>query len=728
MRPLVFAAVLGFACGSTAAASSLPLPPAIRNGIRIGATQPNAQGYAGFNIEGLGFDAAGNMYLAGTDYGGPFNAANQTSLGPLGDNDLFVMKLSPGGERIVYVTRVGGSGADQLGGMSVDRGGNVYLAGSTWSSDFPTTAGSYLPKITLPGSFVLKLDASGQRFVYSTHLAPRSQVNTLAIDESGSAYVGGSATGAFPTTPGAYQPGREPSSSEGFGFITKLSDDGRNLLFSTALGGSEGGDYVQSLAIGPGGIIHATGRAASSDFPTTPGANRNVSIPGSPAVFLARLDGTGSRLLYSTLLYENQNAVAVAVDPAGNSYIAGGPLDFKVTRIDPTGELVYARTFGGAQPDSLNALLVGDDGTLLLGGWTTSPDFPTRDSVQPCTYNLPRDASAVLPPAGNAVFMMLDPAGNVVQHSSLLGGVGGNAITAMAHDAAGAVYLAGYTNAFGFPGTRDLLPPPPYIDIWGFVFEFDSSAIVRGRPAPSCVVNGATYNVGPVAPGAVATIYGSNLGPEQGIGFALDSDGRVPTTLGGMRVMVGGAPAPMLYAQDRQINFVVPLQVAGSSAEVCVSDAATRSCLSSPVVPLSAGVFGAGTAVLNEDGTANTPSNPAARGSVISFFGTGMGPYDRVVQDGGIATPPLGRLQYPVAASFADPIPPFCMFGICAKPRGPFPGDVLYAGQAPGLVNGVTQVNVRIPDDAIPSAYVRVALVVSGPGMNAIAAAPVAVK
>jgi uncharacterized protein (TIGR03437 family) len=726
MRTIFCVAFLALVCPhfqSAATSASLTLPPAIQNGFRIGASQPNAQGTAGFSIQGLGFDVAGNMYLAGTNMGGPFAVSNQTSIGLPGEADLFVMKLSAAGRQVVYVTRIGGSGADQFGGMAVDRDGNVYLAGSTWSLDFPTTANSYLPKITQPGSFVLKLDVSGQKLLYSTHLAPQSQAYSVAIDNAGNAYVAGSAYGKFPTTPGAYQ---QVPVSPGFGFVTKLSPDGRSLLFSTTLGGSAGGDYVQSIALEPNGVIHLAGRASSPDFPTTPGANRNVRVPGL-AVFLARLDNTGSRLLYSTLLYDIQNAGGLAVDSLGDSYVAGGPLDFKATKIDAHGTLVYAKTFDGAHVDSLNALMALDDGTLLLGGASFSPDFPTRDSLQPCTYNLPPDPSAVFPPGGNAVFMMLDPAGNLV-HSSLLGGVGDNSIGAMARDPGGSLYLAGYTTAFGFPGTRELIPGPPFIDTWGFVFTLDLSAIVRGRPAPSCVVHGGTYAAGEIAPGMVASIFGSNLGPNAGVGFTLGADGNVPTVLAGIHVTVGGTSAPILYAQDRQINFVMPQQVAGKSTNICVGDVQAQSCLSASVVSSNAGIFGAGSAVLNQDGTLNTPANPAVRGSVISFFGTGMGPYDRLVPDGSIAAPPLSRLQYPIGVSFYDPTPSVCFFHICSTPLGPFSGEALYAGQAPELVAGVTQVNVKVPQDAIPGANVRVTLTVSGPSSNSVASATVALK
>lgn len=701
-------------CLSAAKSADLPLPPAIQNAFRIGG-QPkvqDGQSLVGFGIGAMAFDAAGNMYVAGHNLGAPFAVANQTFFGPVGGSqDLWVMKISGSGERILYSALIGTSQFDQFGGMAVDRDGNVFLAGSTLSPDFPTTPGSYLPHSAQGGTFVLKLDASGQRLIYSTYIAPASQAMGLAIDTSGNAYIAGAARAAqFPTTAGAYQ---TASHAVDAGFVSELSADGKRLLFSTLFAGSEGGDYATAVAVDANGVIQVTGRAVSPDFPVTSGGSRSVDQIGNPHVFLARFDNTGSRLLFSTVLFETQNATALTVDRLGNSYVAGQWLHSYVTKFDGQGKRIFTKTIGGARLDNVNALLALDDGTVMIGGDTTSPDFPTRDTLQPCTPNLP-GSSASITNGANAFVTILDPAGEITL-SSLLGGVGYNSITVLAPDPAGSLHVAGDTTAPGFPGTRDLAPG---LDVWAFAFEFDLKSIVPGRPAPSCIVNGASYKAASIAPGMVATIYGSNLGPEIGIGFTLGPDGRVPTSLAGMSVTVGGTPAPILYAQDRQMNFVVPQQVAANSTSICVAGAVS-SCVATSVALLSSGIFGAGSAILNEDGTVNTPTNPALRGSVISFFGTGMGPYTIASQDGVIAGPQLGLLQYHVDATFYDPTyyPPCSPFFVrgCPTPLGPFRGEVKYAGQAPEMVTGVTQVNVKVPADAIPGPYVSVSLAVSGP-------------
>jgi hypothetical protein len=223
------------------------------------------------------------------------------------------------------------------------------------------------------------------------------------------------------------------------------------------------------------------------------------------------------------------------------------------------------------------------------------------------------------------------------------------------------------------------------------------------------------------------TLFGSNLGPSEGAVFSLDADGRVPAELGGIRATAGGLPAPVLYAQDRQINFVAP-QLPWHSHDICISSGGPDTCIFTRTAAAGAGVFGNGSAVRNEDGTLNTPANPAARGSVITFYGTGFGPYDGTVEDGTMAGVPPVSLRYPVVVDFADPGFHFCSVFYCPPPAGPFRGTVTYAGQAPGMVAGVTQVNVRIPPDAIPSLRVPVTLGVRVPELTSVAKAVVAVK
>jgi hypothetical protein len=111
--------------------------------------------------------------------------------------------------------------------------------------------------------------------------------------------------------------------------------------------------------------------------------------------------------------------------------------------------------------------------------------------------------------------------------------------------------------------------------------------------------------------------------------------------------------------------------------------------------------------MLNQDATLNTPYNPAGRGSVIMIFGTGMGPYDRSLADGSIVGSPSANLTNPVQAIFFGPP---CRTDPFSCSTLSFSGTVLFAGAAPQQVVGVDQINVKIPDDAIPGTAVRLTL------------------
>src|SRR5258708_14970734 len=124
------------------------------------------------------------MYLSGTGSGMSKGVSNLTVLGPTGGyNALIVAKITPSTQQVAYVTEIGGTGGETLGGMAVDPDGNVYLVGGTGSRDFPTTPSSYQPT-GRSGGFLLELDSSGQILAYLTYLYHgRTAANALAIDK-----------------------------------------------------------------------------------------------------------------------------------------------------------------------------------------------------------------------------------------------------------------------------------------------------------------------------------------------------------------------------------------------------------------------------------------------------------------------------------------------------------------------------------------------------------------
>jgi len=218
----------------------------------------------------------------------------------------------------------------------------------------------------------------------------------------------------------------------------------------------------------------------------------------------------------------------------------------------------------------------------------------------------------------------------------------------------------------------------------------------------SSLINSASFAGGAIAPGELVTIQGEMLGPAAGLAFATNP---IAPVLGGTEVFFGTAPAPLLYASARQINAVVPWDVAGQSGiTVVVESAAGSTSLNVGVADASPGVFtqnstGTGPAVaVNQDGSMNTPTNPAAAGSYISVYFTG----------GGIIDPPglTGSVNDDVVATLAA-------FSTATATVGGVAGTVTYAGNAPGFVGGVNQMNILLSANT-PSGSQPLVITVAG--------------
>jgi len=240
------------------------------------------------------------------------------------------MKVDPTGSSLVYSTYLGGSGAEWGYAIALDSGGNAYVTGITFSTDFPTTAGAFQPAGSA-GAFVTKLDPAGSALVYSTYLGNGAQGRGIAVDGGGNAYVTGLTDSAdFPTTAGAYQVtyGGRQAGSGGDAFVTKLDPTGSALVYSTYLGGN-GSDWGYGIAVDAAGNAYVTGITSWITFPTTPDAFQpHFSSGGGSSVnrtdgFFTKLDPTGSALVYSTYL-GGGNALGIAVDSNGNVYVTGG--------------------------------------------------------------------------------------------------------------------------------------------------------------------------------------------------------------------------------------------------------------------------------------------------------------------------------------------------------------------------------------------------------------------
>ncbi len=260
----------------------------------------------------IAVDASGNAYVTGFTRSPnfPVTAGSfQTKCGTSGKCngyfwDAFVTKLTANG-LVVYSTFLGGSGNDMGKAIAVDASGSAYIAGQTFSSDFPTTAGAF--KTTYSGAgdaFVVKVSPGGTSLQYSTYLGGSGTDNAegIAVDINGNAYVTGQTYSTdFPTVAAiqAVNGGNQDSDA----FVTEINSSGSALVYSTYLGGSSV-DWGEAIAVDPAGIAYVTGATRSTDFPlANPLQATCGGCPRSADAFVAEISPIGAALLRATLLF-----------------------------------------------------------------------------------------------------------------------------------------------------------------------------------------------------------------------------------------------------------------------------------------------------------------------------------------------------------------------------------------------------------------------------------------
>jgi hypothetical protein len=228
-------------------------------------------------------------------------------------------------------TYLGGSGFDVGNAVAIDTNGNIYVTGSTSSTNFPTTPNAF--DITANGTdaFVIKIDPSGTNLIYSTFLGG-SGVSAgfgIAADAGGFAYVTGYTTSTnFPLShPFQFNLNDgDLTSTNGDAFVTKVDPLGITLVYSSYLGGS-GKDVGNGIAVDAVGNVYVTGTTGSTNFPTVNPIRAQCGGcgHGSNDAFVAKIDASGTNLVYSTYLGGNGDDAgqAIAIDTNGNAYVTG---------------------------------------------------------------------------------------------------------------------------------------------------------------------------------------------------------------------------------------------------------------------------------------------------------------------------------------------------------------------------------------------------------------------
>lgn len=215
---------------------------------------------------------------------------------------FFVTKLSPSGS-LVYSTFLGGSGNEHAGGIAVDSAGNAYIAGGTYSTNFPALNAIQSSNGGGQDAFVTKINPSGSALIYSTYFggiggsAPGlEQANAVAVDPVGNAYaVGETSSPNFPVTTRALR--TTPNGLED-AFVIKLNGAGSGLIYSTYLGGS-GFNSANAVSADANGNAYVGGSTASADFPRSNPIQ--TTFGGGEDAFIAAIGSSGSSLFFSTL-------------------------------------------------------------------------------------------------------------------------------------------------------------------------------------------------------------------------------------------------------------------------------------------------------------------------------------------------------------------------------------------------------------------------------------------
>lgn len=437
---------------------------------------------------GIAVDSTGSVYIAGYTHSADLLPTTIGAPSP-NANHVFVAKLDPTGSRLVYADYIGGNGDDYGVGLALDGANNVYVTGSTTSSNFPT-ANPY--QAIAPGSytgFLTKISADGSSLLYSTYLGGNGfdQPVGVAVDTLGEAHVAGSTTSRnFPVV-NAYQ--NTALANQGgfygdYGFVTKFSADGSSLIYSTYLAGNMNvlqncgnpcwpSPYsaVSAIALDGNGSAYVTGTTNTSNFPVTSGAylTSNTTQQDATLGFVSKLAGSGN-LDYSTYFYgSGGNSIAIGaitVDGSGSAYIAGaassdgtfpitstgicdpGVSGFAcsyafVTKFDPTASTLLYSTFLGpnnyASPQSI-ALDSGNNAYVVAN--TFSPAFETINGIEGHTN------------AEEVLLVEIDASATTELFATYLGGSGSDFGSGIALDSKGNIYVVGSTDSTDFPVTQ----------------------------------------------------------------------------------------------------------------------------------------------------------------------------------------------------------------------------------------------------------------------------------
>ena len=376
---------------------------------------------------------------------------------------------------VVWGTFLGGGATDRINALRWKPGVGIWVAGWAGSTDFPTTAGAYR---TVGGAdaFLARLSDNGQALQFATYLggAMGEEVRGLDLGPGDTAtVVGFTRSTNFPVTPSAVQPtfgGSSPFLDIGDGFVVRFTAAGDALLGATYLGGLHD-DVAEAVVVDATGSAVVAGWTSSGNFPTTLGAWQ-PAIGGLPIIqsdgFVTKVSANAQSLLFSTYVggLASEQLLDLDRDPvSGDLVVVGwsqspnypvtlnalrptsaGGIEGVVLRLSSTGaSAVFSTYLGGIADEAMQTVEIAPDGSIWLGGFTNSMNFPT-------TLNAPQQVFAG---ATDGLVCQLNGGGQTILFSTLLGGPGPDRVRGLDVSAGGTVVVGEAGD--GFPVTVDAL-------------------------------------------------------------------------------------------------------------------------------------------------------------------------------------------------------------------------------------------------------------------------------
>jgi hypothetical protein len=453
---------VGFAIGHYDARLPLVIDPVLSYSTLVGANN-NTQ------VQGVAVDSSGNVYITGTTFATNYPTVHPFQSTNRGTTNVFVTKLDPAGNVILYSTYIGSSGFDNAAGIAVDHSGSAYITGTVGAADFPTTPGAFMA--TCPSlcntPFVSKFLTDGT-LAFSTFMGGgNSPAYAIAVDSAGEAYIAGTtASNDLPTTPGAFEPTYPGAmcTSCNSGYVEKLNSTGTGLSYSTYFGGLGFGGVPATngngIAVDNAGSAYLVGNTTA--IPTlNPIQSSQVGGVFSPNAFITKFSPDGSSLVYSTYLggtspyfFEEAGdfATGVAVDSFGNVHVTGTssscdfPLSLNalstdcvtqsytqkifVTTLNSSGSQIVFSTF--LQNGFSSGIGVDSSGNSYVTGTDTSNAIPILNAIDNSSQT-----------SATAFVTELDLSGKLLFSTYLGGLTAGSTAAGIALDHKGGIYVVG---------------------------------------------------------------------------------------------------------------------------------------------------------------------------------------------------------------------------------------------------------------------------------------------